>query len=129
MAQATADRERRSRTIRNWLLAILRFAVTRDSIDRMRVLEMAQKIDQQNFVSGKTTFSFFVRASAEICNAIVATQNPKRQTILLRYFNWIDDRRLRVVLEAAVECRSVDPAPPKPARRKRKKPRRGRRSR
>ena len=119
MAETATQREWQSRKIKNWLLTILRFAVTRDETDRMYVLETAREIDRQSAVSGETSFSFFVRTSAEICNMIVADQDPKRRATLVRYFNCIDDRRLRSALEAATECRPVTPASSKPAKRKR----------
>ena len=41
MAGKATQNERQSERIRNWLLTILRFAVTQDDTDRMRVLDAA----------------------------------------------------------------------------------------
>jgi hypothetical protein len=94
---------------------LLRFAVTRDNADRMRVLETAGDIDHQDSNPGDTSFSFFVRTSAKICDAIVAHRDSNRRAMLIRYFNCIDDRRLRAALEAATECHFVESETPKPS--------------
>lgn len=120
MAEAAAtEREWQSRKIKNWLLTVLRFAMTRDETDRICVLEIAREFDRKSSGAGETSFSFFARTSAKICSIIVADQDPKRRTTLLRYFNCIEDRRLRPALEAATESNSVVPAAPKSAKRKR----------
>lgn len=104
---------RQSEQIKNWLLMLLRFAVTRDNADRMSILKMARDIDHQNPALGDTSFSFFVRTSAKICDAIVAHCDSNRRATLIRYFNCIDDRRLRVALEAATECHFVEAETPR----------------
>lgn len=110
MAETATDSEWQSRTIRNWLLTILRFAVTREDTDRICALEMAREIDRRGSGTGGAPFSFFVRTSTEICNIIVADQDPKRGAALQRHFKCIDDHRLRAALEAATECRPFGPA-------------------
>jgi hypothetical protein len=105
MVDATKECEWQSRKIKNWLLALLRFAVTHDETDRICVIEMARDLDCQNSGTPGASFSYFDRITAEICNVIVADQNARRQAILLRLFNHIDDCRLRRALEAATECR------------------------
>lgn len=107
MAGKAAQNERQSERIRNWLLAILRFAVTRDDTDRMYVLETARELDRQDPADGNPSFSFFGRTSAEICNAIVADDDAARQAVLTRHFNAIGDRRLRDALKAATEPQPV----------------------
>lgn len=95
--------ERHARTLRAWQLAILRFAVTLDDADRLAVLMIAAEIDgfgpkQDN----KPEFSFFRKASAELCAAIL---RPDKLTamVLRQYLARIDDRRLKRVFAAAVE--------------------------
>jgi len=129
MEEAATKNEWQSGKIKNWLLTLLRFAVTRDNTDRVCVLETAREIDRLSGGVGDASFSFFVRTSAEICNAIVSLHDSNRQATLMRYFNLIDDQRLRAALEAATECRPIVPALSKPARRKREDLWRGLRSR
>lgn len=119
MEDVATQEEWQSRKIKNWLLTLLRFAVTRDNTDRMCVLEAAREIDHQNRDPDDTSFSFFVRTSAEICNAIASQHDSNRQATLIRYFKCIDDHRLRAALEAATDCRPVESASPRPAKRKR----------
>lgn len=83
-----------------------------DNADKMCVLEMAREIDRQSSGRGNASFSFFLRASAEICNAINADPDPKRQATLVQFFSCIDNHRLRTALEAATECHSVPAAAP-----------------
>jgi hypothetical protein len=118
MAGKATQTEWRSERIRNWLLAILRFAVTQDDPDRMCVLEMARKLDRQE-PDGDPSFSFFARTSVEICNAIVANDDARRQAVLNRHFNAIDDHRLWNALKAATELQPATQASSKPVKRTR----------
>jgi hypothetical protein len=88
-----------ARTINGWLLTVLRFAVTRENGDRMCVLEAARAIDRAS--GGQASFSFFVRTSAAICDAMVSPDDRARRAALNRYFGFVDDRRLRAALEIA----------------------------
>lgn len=117
--KAATPNELHSRKIKNWLMTLLRFAVTRDNTDRMSVLELARELDRRNAGDGDSSFSYFVRTSTGICNAIIADLDSARQATLVRFLNCIDDRRLRAALEAATDCRPVEPAAPKLAKRKR----------
>lgn len=107
MTGNTTQCEQQSEAISNWLLVMLRFAVTRCDADRMHVLETAGQLDR---AAGNPSFSFFVRTSAEVCTAIVADDSTERQAILTRYFNAIDDRRLREALKGATLSGSATPA-------------------
>lgn len=105
MAGKATQSEWQSARIKNWLLAILRFAVTREDVDRICVLDAARELDRQGPDDGNPSFSFFVRTSAEICTAIVSDDDAARQAVLIRHFNAIDDQRLRDALKAATEHR------------------------
>jgi DNA-binding GntR family transcriptional regulator len=118
MAGKATQNERQSERIRNWLLAILRFAVTRDNTDRMCVLEVARQLDRQD-PDGNPAFSFFARTSTEICSAIVADDDAARAAALARHFNAIGDRRLKNALKAATGYQPARPAASKPAGRAR----------
>ncbi len=107
MTAKTTQGEWQSEAVSNWLLAMLRFAVTRSDADRICVLETAKQMDR---AAGNPSFSFFVRASAEICTAIATDDSAERQATLTRYFSAIDDRRLREALKGATLSGSATPA-------------------
>lgn len=119
MHGSIAEPEGEAQLIRNWLLTILRFAVTREDVDRMCVQEMARVMDGQNRASTKHSFCYFLRTSAAICNAVLADLGPDRQALLHHYLGHVADRRLRAALEAACECHRVASIPPRPPRRNR----------
>ena len=103
----------RANKVREWLLAILRFAVTLDQADRAAVLATATEMDRS------IDFSFFLRTSTELCDAIVHKDDPKRAAALHRHLKRIDDQRLRRTFEAAVELHAAPvpaKAPPRPRR-------------
>jgi hypothetical protein len=95
MSEAFAWDER----VKNWLLAILRFAVTLEQADRNTVLAIAREMDRCGSPAG--SFGFFDKTSTELCNAITDNDDPQRAAILRRHFRRIDDHRLRRTFEAA----------------------------
>ena len=90
--------------VREWLLAILRFAVTRDQADLTIVQAIAIEMDRLGSPLDATKFAFFAKSSDEFCHAIVNKDDPTRVARLRRHFARIDDPRLRRALEAAVDC-------------------------
>ncbi len=95
--------ERRAAALREWLLAILRFAVTRDQTDLAAVRSMAYALDRLGSHPDTTSFTFFATSSRAFCRAIAEQDDPHRATILRRELARIDDPRLRRTLEAAIE--------------------------
>ena len=95
-----------------WQLAILRFAVTLDSSDRLNVLALAAELDGRSKERGGASFYFFRRASAELCSTIL---EPKEEpnTIVLRFHAEIGDPRLKRAFAAAVGIAQAEPAPAK----------------
>ncbi|MCC8960354.1 hypothetical protein H8B02_45235 [Bradyrhizobium sp. Pear77] len=91
-----------------WQLAMLRFAVTRDDADRMRVLAMAGELDRSGG-SADGTFHFFRRTSAELCHAITGS-DAHAEAIVRRFEAQIENPRLRRAFEAAI---GMDRPPPK----------------
>ena len=83
--------------IRDWLLAIVRFAITLEQADRQTVLDIALEMDGLGFLPGRSSFSYFLRTSTEVCRAIADRDDPDRTAILRRHVGAIDDRRLRQV--------------------------------
>ena len=89
--------------IRDWLLAILRFAVTLEQSDKAVVLAMAKDMDRAGLCVASTAFAFFERSSTELCDAIAVADDPKRDKTLSSYLTRIDDPRLRRAIEAAID--------------------------
>jgi len=89
--------------IRDWLLAILRFAVTLEPADRAAILAIAQQMDRLGSGGAQSSFAFFVRASTEICDGIVVPKSADKITALHGHLEKIEDDRLRRALEAILE--------------------------
>jgi hypothetical protein len=104
---------------RDWLLALLRYAVTREEADRSAVLVLAEAMDLSGTArKQQSPFEFFRRSSVDLCRAIADDADPRRAAIIRRYLKLIDDQRLRNALEAAVEL-SDDEKPQESGARKR----------
>lgn len=84
------------------MLALLRFAVTRDNDDRLSVFAVAAQIDKQNLSQSDPGFSFFGRTSAEVCNAIVSPAHPDSIAVLTRHLARMTDDRLKRTFAAAL---------------------------
>jgi hypothetical protein len=90
------------RQIQDWLLAILRFAVTLEEADRAAVMTVAQDMDRLGVRRARSEFSFFARTSREICELIADRASP-RDISLRRHLSRIANDRLRLALEAVLE--------------------------
>jgi hypothetical protein len=89
--------------VRDWLLAIVRFAVTLDESDKQTILAIAQEMDGLGSLPGRSSFSYFARTSHELCRAIADRDNPNGTAILRRHLGTIDDRRLRQMTASAID--------------------------
>ncbi len=98
-----AGKDELAQKARNWLLAILRFAVTLEQTDREAVLKIAHELDRPRTDSTRANFAFFTRTSLDFCDAISDKNNPERTAILRRHIARIEDSRLKRALEAAVD--------------------------
>ena len=104
MSDVVARDEWRTKKVRDWLLAILRFAVTLHDVDRSAVLVTAEEINKLGKrPTDRSAFKFFRNTSIEICTAILEKQNSKGSAVLRLHLNRIDDCRLRRAFEAAIE--------------------------
>jgi hypothetical protein len=90
----------------DWLLALLRYAVTRDDADQSAVLVIAEAIDARGPRSELRTFDFFRRTSLELCRAIGEDASPGRSAIIKRHLDRIENVRLRRAFAAAVDIES-----------------------
>jgi hypothetical protein len=95
-----------------WQLAILRFAVTLDSSDRLNVLALAAELDGRSKERGGASFHFFRRASAELCSAILG-QHEESNAIVLRFHAEIGNPRLKRAFAAALGIAQAELAPGK----------------
>jgi hypothetical protein len=91
-----------SRQVRDWLLSILRFALTLDPADRTAVIAKAADMDRLGSGIDPLQFTYFVRTSVEFCNRIVDQRIIDKAEVLRGYLRKIDDDRLRRSLEAAL---------------------------
>ena len=91
-----------SSRIREWLLGILRFAVTLERRDQAAVMCLAAEMDRLGSDGSKSGFSYFTRTSTKLCDCIVAKHDFDKLAELRLYIEKIDDRRLRRALEGAL---------------------------
>jgi hypothetical protein len=104
MRDSAAQAEYRTNKLRDWLLALLRYAVTLHDADKSAVLAIAEEIDKLGSrAEGRSTFKFFRRTSIELCRAILDKHNSKASAVLRLHLNRIDDYRLKRAVEAAIE--------------------------
>jgi hypothetical protein len=101
--QQFGSQDWRADRIREWLLLLVRFAITCDPKDQAAVFAMADEIDAFGLQWRPSAPSFFRRTSSEVCAAITALDDPKRATTLKKHIARIDDPRLRRAFQAAVD--------------------------
>jgi hypothetical protein len=98
----------RDRKVRDWLLLLLSFAVTREPADLAAALAVADELDSLGVRRKRRAPSFFLRTSNEVCEAILAAGDGHDVTdgddnaVLRRHVARIEDPRLRRAFEAAV---------------------------
>ena len=104
MRDSVVQADCRTKMVRDWLLALLRYAVTLHDADKSAVLVIAEEIDKLgSHAEGRSTFKFFRRTSIELCRAILDKHNSKASAVLRLHLNRIDDYRLKRAVEAAIE--------------------------
>ncbi len=103
------SQDRQAGRVREWLLLLLRFAITWDPKDEAAVLAIADEIDALGLSWRPSAPSFFRRTSREVCKAITALDDPQRATILKSHIARIDNSRLRRAFRAAVDLKEKLP--------------------
>lgn len=103
-----AEEQWQTRQVREWLLAVLRVALTYDETDKASVLRMAEGLDETG--SAASAFAFFRRTSIELCAAIGDTKDPTSIAVFRRHLERIDDPRIKRAFSTAVEFAQ----PPRP---------------
>jgi hypothetical protein len=99
------------RKVREWLLLLLRFAVTRERSDQSAVLAMADELDSSDGGWRPASPSFFLRTSNEVCAAILTVNDGHNNAVLQRHLSRIDDIRLRRAFRAAIGLHRPGEAP------------------
>jgi DNA-binding GntR family transcriptional regulator len=102
--------------VRDWLLAILRYAVTLAQSDRAAAATIAEALDGAESRRERTGFRFFTKTNSEFCDAIADRDNPQAANALESHLRRIEDFRLRRALEAAIGEATALAAPPVPKR-------------
>jgi hypothetical protein len=97
------------RLLRNWQLALLRFAVTWDEYDRSNVAALAGELDRLGQRQTDDSQHFFRRTSSRLCAAI-SGQGENAQAVLCRFCEQIDEPRLRLAFAAAAGIAQSNPA-------------------
>ncbi len=92
----------RDRKVREWLLLLLRFAVTREATDQVAALALADQLDSLGTGWRRAKPGFFVKTSIEVSNAVLAVRDGENNSVLRRHLARIDDPRLRRAFRAAV---------------------------
>ncbi|MDQ8727718.1 hypothetical protein [Bradyrhizobium sp. LHD-71] len=93
--------DRHQQRIREWQLLLLRFAITRDVLDRDVAASQARELDAMR-ASGRSAFAFFTRTTAEICQAVAQLPDERARSMLRTFTARIDDTRLKDAFSAAV---------------------------
>lgn len=86
------------RQLRDWMLCLLRFAITQMPEDQVEVLALATELDTQGDPGGLT---FFQRTSVAVCHAIIV-RDENGKHILRQFISRIEEPRLRSAISAAV---------------------------
>jgi len=80
MAAAIGSHDWRDRKVREWLLLLLRFAVTRELSDQSAALTSADELDSLGVRWRSTAPNFFLRTSHEVCEAILMVGDEHSNT-------------------------------------------------
>jgi len=91
-----------AKQVSEWLLLLLRFAVTSDAKDQSAALALADEIDARGLQWRPSAPTFFRRTTKEVCKAITTLDDPKRAAFLKRHLARIDNPVLRRAFRAAV---------------------------
>jgi len=114
------SRNWREKKIRDWLLLLLRYAITCEAADRSAAQTFAHELDCVGLSSAAP--SFFRRATQEICAALLTADRPQQAEVLRKHISRISDPRLQRAFIAAAGLESSNSEPKSPSRGKRKKP-------
>src|SRR5262245_20964711 len=90
----------RDRKLREWLLLLLRFAITLETSDQSAAFSLADELDSLGLRWRPAAPRFFLRTTREVCEAIVEGWHDS--AVLREHLARIDDPRLRRAFRAAL---------------------------
>jgi hypothetical protein len=90
----------RDRKLREWLLLLLRFAITLETSDQSAAFTVADELDSLGLRWRPAAPRFFLRTTREVCEAIVEGWHDS--AVLREHLARIDDPRLRRAFRAAL---------------------------
>jgi hypothetical protein len=90
----------RDRKLREWLLLLLRFAITLETSDQSAAFSLADELDSLGLRWRPAAPRFFLRTTREVCEAIVEGWHDS--VVLRKHLARIDDPRLRRAFRAAL---------------------------
>jgi hypothetical protein len=93
--------------VREWLLLLLRFAITRQPSDRSAVCAVVEQLDSLGRQGTPSAFHFFRRTNEELCRAVLMAGDKYSDSILRKHVARIDDPRLRRAFQAAIGPRPI----------------------
>jgi hypothetical protein len=109
LSDAGDEQDWGAKQVSEWLLLLLRFAVTSDARDQSAALALADEIDARGLQWRPSAPTFFRRTTKEVCKAITTLDDPKRTAILKRHLARIDNPVLKRAFRAAMDI--DEPAP------------------
>lgn len=92
----------RGRKLQEWLLLLLRYAVTWEPSDRSAALAMADELDSMGGQWRPAAPRFFLRTSDEVCTAIISSGDDHSSAVLRRHVARIQDARMRQAFQGAI---------------------------
>lgn len=101
--------DKEAATLQAWLLALLRFAVTRAPADRMVALAAAAELDRPAAGNTATAPHFFRRTCAGLCAAIADRDCIHADQTLQAHLARIADARLQRAFAAALDLKCPKP--------------------
>jgi hypothetical protein len=104
---------REEQRIGEWQFLLLRFAISRDAIDRAAAASAAQLLDPAA-MKGAPSFTYFARTTRDVCKAIADPRDEHTELILQRFAARIEDRRLRAAFCACLELQDNAVRRPRP---------------
>jgi hypothetical protein len=96
--------EASSQQLENWLLALLRYAITRRETDRTAVESLARAMDSLGSRFDLPDFDFFARNSRRLCDAMENSE-VGAQAQLEQLLKRIESPRLRRAFEGVLDVR------------------------
>jgi hypothetical protein len=102
-----------TRRIREWLLGILRFAVTREECDRTALMFLAVEMDRLGASRTKSGFSYFNRTCTKLCDCVAARHDAGKLTELSLHIKKIEDAPLCQALRGALFAKRNKPMRPR----------------